>query len=433
MTTRPPQVPNPGLYRQDDDRRRDEARVSSMQSQIDELRQAMREVLSRQLRGEDQLKLYESSVAQNRLTLEQMRQEAAQSAQARALDENRTRQHVMELETRLEDAIRPIRTVQSHVNELLEGSRQKVDDSGLHQKRYDELAGAIEQLAAQSDRTNVVVYQVRDTIDNTRNEIDQLRRDIIRAEDATKIVDQDARRRITEVSQVSESYSGRIDELRADLAHVYDLLDETRRGLVHIDPTFEELRAVSSVIRQDLQRFQTQIVERHEQLVERVEDIRQDVDVQFVDVRSTIEQRVERVAERIETVNERFGALGFEVASLKSELDALRQIDAQIRRDLWYLHEQRVRLRMEQIQQELDIVTHQRRDAEMVSGERPGGEPTRAPQQGARPRRRLLPNPGIPPEPDDRQPSPADASDGETGESDQTPDGAPPDGDIRNS
>ena len=373
-----------------------------MQSQIDELRQAMREVLSRQLRGEDQLKVYESSVAQNRLTLEQIRQEASRTAQARALDENRTRQQMVELETRLEDAIRPIRTVQSHVNELLEGSRQKVDDSGLHQKRYDEVAGAIEQLAAQSDRTNVVVYQVRDTIDSTRDEIDQLRRDVIRAEDATKIVDQDARRRITEVSQVSESYSGRMDEMRADLAHVYDLLDETRRGLVHIDPTFEELRAVSAVIRQDLQRFQTQIVERHEQLVERVEDIRQDADVQFADVRSAIEQRVERVAERIDGVNQLISDLAFNVTGLKSELDALRQIDAQIRRDLWYLHEQRVRLRMEQVQQELDIVTHQRRDAEAV-GNNVTVSPA-APSTANRPRRRLLPNPGVPPEPDDRLP-----------------------------
>lgn len=406
MSTRPPQTPNPGLYRQDDERRRDEARVSSMQNQIDELRQAMREVLSRQLRGEDQLKTYEGGVAQNRLTLEQIRQESAQTSQARGLDENRTRQQLLELETRLEDAIRPIRTVQAHVNELLEQSRKRVDDGGLHQKRYDELAAAIESLAAQTDRTNVVTYQVRDTLDGTRTEIDQLRRDIIRAEDAAKIIDQDARRRITDVAQNAEGVSGRIDELRADLAHVYDLLDETRRGLVHIDPSFEELRAVNVVIRQDHQRFQTQIIERVEQLVERVEDIRQDNDVQFIDVRSTIEQRAERLTERIDGTNELLRDLGYRVTALNGELDALRQVDAQVRRDLWYLHEQRVRLRLEQVQQELDIVTHQRRDAESISGERPAAT-TPGDTGTARPRRRTLPNPGVPAEPDDR-PVPAD-------------------------
>lgn len=396
MSSRPPQIPNPALYRQEDERRRDEARLSSMQNQIDELRQAMREVLSRQLRGEEQLKAQESTTAQFRLALDQARQEAVQSAQARSLDENRTRQQILELETRLEDAIRPIRSVQAHVNELVEESRRKTDDTGFHQKRYDELAAAIEHLAAHNDRTAVVTYQIREGQDAFRNELEQLRRDILRTEDQIKIVDQDARRRVAEVAEVSESYDSRIGEQRADLAHLYDLLDETRRSLVHIDPSLEELRSVDVAMRQDFQRFQLQITERAEQIIERTEDIRQDADVQFADVRATIEQRAERLTERIEAFNEQFRELGFRVSTLSGELDALRQVDAQLRRDLWYLHEQRVRLRLEQVQAELDIVTHQRRDAELVSGERDDND-----KVNGRPRRKMLPNPGVPPEPDD--------------------------------
>lgn len=397
--SRPPQIPNPALYRQDDDRRRDEARVSSMQNQLDELRQAMREVLSRQLRGEEQIKAYESSAAQNRLALEQMRQEASQTAQARALDENRTRQQIADIETRLEDAIRPIRTVQAHVNELVEVSRKKTDDTNVHKQRYDELAGAIEHLAAQNDRTAVVAYQLRETMDVSRTETDQLRRDIIRAEDQVKIVDQDARRRTAEVAEVTETFGTRVDELRADLAHLYDLLEETRRGLVHIDPALEELRSIDVTMRQDFQRFQVQVTDRHEQLVERIEDIRTDDDAQFADIRNVVEQRAERVVERVEIVNEQFRELGFRVATLSAELDALRQVDAQLRRDVWYLHEQRVRLRMEQVQQELDIVTHQRRDAESLSIDRPSSSESEMVVN--RPRRKTLPNPGVVPEPDD--------------------------------
>ena len=100
---------NTGALRQDDERRRDEARLAAMQNQIDELRQAMREVLSRQGREEELLKHYESATAQNRMAIEQLRQEGQQSAQARALDENRTRQQVIDLDARLEDVTRPIR------------------------------------------------------------------------------------------------------------------------------------------------------------------------------------------------------------------------------------------------------------------------------------------------------------------------------------
>jgi hypothetical protein len=39
-------------------------------------------------------------------------------------------------------------------------------------------------------------------------------------------------------------------------------------------------------------------------------------------------------------------------------------IDASLRRDVWILNEQRVRLRLDQAQQELDLIATQRRDAE---------------------------------------------------------------------
>ncbi len=364
MSSRPQPPLSPNAYRQEDDRRRDDARASTLQNQVDELRQGLRELASRQVRGEDQLKLYEGSAAQNRLALDQIRQEAQQSAQARALDENRTRQQVAELDTRLEDVTRPIRSLQAHVMELLEVARKKTDDTGQYRQRDDELQVQIEHLAAHNDRTAVMVHQLRDAIDAITGQADQVRRDIIRTEDAIKIVDQEARRRTTEVGQASENVGARIDELRSDVSHVFDLIDDTRRSLVHIDPTLEELRGVDVGLRQDVVRFQSQAIERHELLIERAEDVRQETDARFDDIRQAIEQRYERLTERMEDVGEAQRDLNFRITALSGQLDELRLVDAALRRDLWLLNEQRVRLRVEQAQQELDAVTSQRRDAE---------------------------------------------------------------------
>lgn len=364
MSSRPQPPLSPNAYRQEDDRRRDDARASTLQNQIDELRQGLRELASRQVRGEDQLKLYEGSAAQNRLALDQIRQEAQQSAQARALDENRTRQQVAELDTRLEDVTRPIRSLQAHVMELLEVARKKTDDTGQYRQRDDELQAQIEHLAAHNDRTAVMVHQLRDAIDAITGQADQVRRDIIRTEDAIKIVDQEARRRTTEVGQASENVGARIDELRSDVSHVFDLIDDTRRSLVHIDPTLEELRGVDVGLRQDVVRFQSQAIERHELLIERAEDVRQETDARFDDIRQAIEQRYERLTERMEDVGEAQRDLNFRITALSGQLDEIRLVDAALRRDLWLLNEQRVRLRVEQAQQELDAVTSQRRDAE---------------------------------------------------------------------
>jgi chromosome segregation ATPase len=252
---------------------------------------------------------------------------------------------------------------------LLEASRQKVDDSGQYKKRDEELQTQIDHVSAQFDRSAVISHQLRDSIDAIRGEIDGIRRDIIRAEDAVKIVDQEARRRITEVAQGGENLGSRIDELRSDSGHLFDLIDDTRRSLVHIDPSLEELRGVDAGMRQDIVRFQAQAVERHEVMLDRLEDTRQEMDVRFADVRAAQEQRFERMIERLEELGEAHRDLGYRIAGLTTQLDELRLADNALRREVWVRDEQRVRLRLEQAQQELDLMSTQRREADAASPE----------------------------------------------------------------
>ncbi len=366
MSTRLPGTTGTGVnsYRQEDERRRDEARASTLQNQVDELRSALRELASRQVRVEEGLKQYEGAAAQNRLSLEQFRQEAAQTAQARALDENRTRQVIADLDQRIDDTVRPIRSLQAHVNELLEVSRKKTDDTGQHQRRFDELRSLIDHLQAQSDRGSVVQHQLRDSIDTVRGETDQIRRDMLRNEDAIKIVDQESRRRVADVTQTVESFNGRLDEIRSDLGHQGTQIEETQRSIAHIDPSFDELRAADAAMRQEIVKNQAAAIERHESLVEREDDQRQSMDAQFAEVRNALDQRYERITERIDAVNEQYRELGYRISALAMQLDELRQTDSSLRRDLWALNEQRARLRLEQAQHELDQVTGNRRAAE---------------------------------------------------------------------
>ena len=379
MSSRTPSVPPAGIpsYRKEDDRRRDEARLSTLQNQVDEIRQAIRELASRQVRMEENVKQYEGSAAQNRLVIDQVRQESAQSAQARALDENRTRQQVADLEQRLDDGVRPIRSLQAHVSELLEASRKKVDDSSQVQRRFDELRTLIDNLQALGDRNAVVTHQLRDTLDGTRREIDQVRRDLIRNEDAVKIVDQEARRRVAEVGQVVETFSARLDELRSDLAHAFDLIEETKRSIVHVDPTLGELREADAATRIDVNRIQAQAIERHEVLAERIDDVRSATETIASDLRNSTDERFERINDRLEALNEEHRELGYKLSTLNLTFDELRQVDASLRRDIWSLHEQRIRMRLEQVQQELDAITGQRRTAEAASQPEPA--PTEPP------------------------------------------------------
>lgn len=350
-----------GSYKNDDERRREEARSSTLQGQVDELRQALRELASRQVRLEESIKSAEGSTVQNRLLLDQMRQESQQSFQARALDENRTRQYLGELEQRLDDSLRPLRSLQAHVGELLEGSRRKADDSGQHLRRFEEIKVQLEQQQAVGDRNLVINSQLRDALDGVRNDVETQRRDSLRHDDSVKIVDQESRRRNVEITQAQQEANVRIDDLRSDIAHAGDLIDELKRSYAHVDPAIKELHVVDTDAKNELARFSQQSTERHDLVVERVDDLRHTTDGQIAEARQAAEVRFERLSERLDELSELDRDVGLRVSGIAHLIEELRLADEAIRRDIWQLHEQRVRLRVEQAQQELEHVTGQRR------------------------------------------------------------------------
>lgn len=357
-------IARPETYRRQDNRRRTEAQEANLQDQIDELRLALREVSNHVKVDQDVIKQQESTISRLQIALEKSQQETQQAMQARAIDENRTRQQIEDLEERLDNSTRPIRSLQAHLTDLLEQSRRKVDDSNQNIERYSELMTGMEHLTAMSDRTSAVAHGLRDSIDSVRGEVDELRRDIIRTDDSIKIVDQEARRRTQTVAESIDAFTSRIDELRSDLAHTYDALEDTRRGLVHVDPTLDELRAGEISLRNELTRLQSHVEERHDQIVDIQDDMRQETDARFDQLRHALEERIERLNERLEETNETLRDTTYKISEINAQIEDLRVVDSSLHRDIWYLHEQRVRVRLEQVQEELDVATAQRRDAE---------------------------------------------------------------------
>ncbi len=350
--------------REDERRKRDEAKVQTLQSQIDEIRHLTRELLSRQLRLEEQLKASEASWAQHRLALEQHRHEVSQAAQARQLEEARVRQQITDLSARIDDTARPIRSLQAHVAELVEAVRRQRDDVGFDVKKFDELRALIDHLAAHGERQAVVSQSLRDSIDAVRHEVDRIQRDVLRTDDGVKIVEQELRRRVAEIVQQIDNQRARLDEEVPRFDALQAQIDELREALAAVDPQFEGVRAAHGRLEGEIARFHAQAVERDEITAERVEEIRQHFDIQVRDTRQIAEQRHERLVQRLDQLEEADRDLAYRIKMLEMQIEELRQIDQRLRREVWYLHEQRARLRFEQAQHELESVIEQRREAE---------------------------------------------------------------------
>lgn len=354
----------PQSYREQDAVNRNNVQFQTLLTDLDDLKDTLRELTEDRDTNQILIKQQAAEIAQLHLLLEKSSNESQQAMQAAALNENRTRQFVEELEERLDDATRPIRSLQSHMTDLLEQNRRKVDDSTQNKERFGELGTNVEHLSAQTDRTSAIAHGLRDGLDALRAEIDELRRDILRTDDATKIVDQDSRRRVQGVTDTIDGFNARLDEIRADITHVGETVDDTRRSLVHIDPSLDELRTGEQGLRNDLTKVQSVQDDRYDQLVDSIEEQRQETDARFDQLRHTLEERIERLNERLEESNDSIRETGYKLSEVNSQLEELRQQDAALHRDIWYLHEQRVRVRLEQVQEELDLATAQRRDAE---------------------------------------------------------------------
>ncbi|MBO9405714.1 MAG: hypothetical protein J7448_11575, partial [Thermomicrobium sp.] len=80
------------------------------------------------------------------------------------------------------------------------------------------------------------------------------------------------------------------------------------------------------------------------------------------------DQRAERVQAEFETLQAVDRELRYRIDLIEVRLDELREIDRQLRAELWRLLEQRVRLHFEQAQQELEQFIEQRQRAERGEG-----------------------------------------------------------------
>lgn len=352
------------VSRDEERRKRDEVRISTLQTQVDELRSLVRELASRQTRGEEQFKNYEAGLAHLRGQVEQHRHESAQAAQARSLEDSRLRQQVADIDERIGESTRPVRALQAHVAEILEVIRRGRDEDQDDLRRFDEIRSQIEHVAAVAERNQDLILAVRDSAASIRTELEQAERDILKVEDSVRIVEQDVRRRIAETNQEIENVGIRVDEMRPVFGQLEAQISDVRDAIRHVDPTLDELARVDERIQGEISRYYAQSNERDDILGERIDELRVQHEIGIRDIRQNTEQRFEHLIERVESFADVDRELAYRLNMIEMRLDELVDADVRLRRELWHLQELRVRQRFDQIQQELETAVEGRRSVE---------------------------------------------------------------------
>jgi chromosome segregation ATPase len=145
-------------------------------------------------------------------------------------------------------------------------------------------------------------------------------------------------------------------------------LERVQEFLAAVPQQLDELHLITQRLGADIERVRSHSSERDDLLLERVEELRQQFDQALRDLAALGDQRAERVQAEFDNLHAADRELRYRIDLIEVRLDELREIDRQLRAELWRLLEQRVRLHFEQAQQELEQFIEQRQRAERGEG-----------------------------------------------------------------
>lgn len=342
--------------RDEERRRRDAVTINNLQQQIDELRALVRDQVARGGRGDEIVKNVEVMVADVRADLDDHRRGQVQYAQARQLDDNRLRAALADMHGGITEAHGAIRTLQAQTVELIEQSRARRDTTDLTNRRFDELQAQITRTFAQQDRLGEMIKGLRETIEEVRVEAAQARRDFQRVDDAIRIVDSEAKRRIVEVDQRIEVIPPRVEESLKRIVAIEAAFKSVGEEFGRIHHSLTNLAGVDARQEEVVVTFNEQALERHDMVLERLEEVRQQGDAVDRDLRHAAEERDAYLASRIDLSDEAVRDAAHRINLVNTRVDEVGQRLVDVRKELVRASEQQVRARFKQVQQELEEV-----------------------------------------------------------------------------
>ncbi len=342
--------------RDEERQRRDATTINNLQQQIDELRALVRDQVARGGRGNEIVKSVEAAIADVRADLDDHRRGQVQYAQARQLDENRIRAALADMHGGITEAHSSIRTLQAQATELIEQTRARRDTTDVTNRRFDELQSQITRTFAQQERLVDVMKGLRESIEEVRVEAAQARRDFQRFEDAIRIVDSEAKRRIIEVDQRIDVIPPRVEESLKRVAAVETAFKSVGEEFARLHNGLTNLAAIDVRQEEVYLTFNEQALERHDLVLERLEEVRQQGDAIDRDLRHAAEERDTYLASRIDLSDDALRDVAHRITLVNTRVDEVGQRAGDVRKELARASEQQVRSRFKQVQQELEEV-----------------------------------------------------------------------------
>lgn len=281
----------------------EQSQIVYLQGQIDELRRLLKEQTNKYNWAMEQVRKVESSVAQVDSVLDRHRQEVAQALDGYRRDIAALRKEVAGALIKIEESARPLREMQTQIQQLGDARKQDRDQTATWLVRIEALEERTRHWQTHLREIDDRYRGIAGRLDTLASADEAVRADVRKLHEDLQIEKQSIRRQAVEAQQLVADVRGAIEEHASRLVR----LDEVRQ---HIELFAEQLPGQIAKLEERLaeltgeaKRIERLATERFLMNQERLEELRHQQEERLVALHATDEQHLRQSTAWLERVD----------------------------------------------------------------------------------------------------------------------------------
>ncbi len=290
-------------YEEERLRAQEQSQLVYLQSQIDELRRQLKDQTNKYQWAMEQVRKNEGAIAQVQSLFDRHTNEVTQANELVRRDVVALRREVAAALVKIEEGVRPLRDMQSQIQQIAEARKQDRDFLAGWLNRIEQLERQIGSLASQIKELDERQRQLTLQLERLREADAAVLQEVRRINDELQVEKQSLRRMAVEAQQLIADLRPSIDEQKSRI----DRLEEIRQQIdlfAEVLPTqIQEVGAKLPDIIAEIKRIERISTERFLMNQERLEELRQMADERMSTLQETDEQYVRQLTAWLERID----------------------------------------------------------------------------------------------------------------------------------
>ncbi len=284
-------------------RTQEQSQIVNLQGQIDELRRLIKDQTNKYQWAMEQVRRTESAVAQVQSSFEHHTTEVAQMVDRSRRDILDLRKEVASALVKIQESFEPIRQMQAQIQQVAESHKQDRDHTlewfpriEAVEQRIGDLQSQIKENEERHRQLAVQLTHLRDADTQTQQEIRRVGEDLQIEKQNLRRQAVEAQQLVTEVRQVQEEQEARINRIDEIRQNVELFAENIPAQISEINEKFPDIHF-------ELKRIERVATERFLMSQERLEELRRQTDEKIVDLQATEDQHAHQHTSWLERVD----------------------------------------------------------------------------------------------------------------------------------